>query len=183
VVNYTPIATAADSFVVRTDSGRVVLPRLRHSAPGEVRVMGLPASSFGQARYVSKVDTASFVNEQRAVWALSPRDTVVAFSYVPARFAAWRKLLDPIVGASTLAQWVIGLVGVIGIVAALFAASKIPALAKLLFGKKKEDDGKQGGSGGPPPPSPQLGPSSRGLPQPQPPTPRVLPPNPPGRRR
>jgi hypothetical protein len=140
VVEFAPGVIGPDSFVVRTDSGPVVLPAASSSTAGEVRVSGLPSNSFGQARFVRDVDTASFVSEQQARWKIPVGERVVAFSYVPARYAAWRTLLSPVIGANSVPQWVLGIIGVIGVVAALITASKIPVIAKLILPKTKDAD-------------------------------------------
>jgi hypothetical protein len=144
-----------------------VLPAARSSALGEVRVYGLPSNSFGQARFVRNVDTTSFDGKQDARWKLPSDEQVVAFSYVPARYAAWRALLNPVVGANSVPQWVLGMIGVIGLVAALITASKVPAIAKLILPKAKDADDK--GSHGTTPPSRGV---SRSVPAPKPGAPK-----------
>jgi hypothetical protein len=149
VVEFTPGITGNRSFIVPTDSGPLEL-RAGSSAPaGDVKVSGLPPNSFVQARFIREVDTASFIGEQQARWEVPRGEQRIAFSYVPARYAAWRTVLNPVVGANSIPQWVLGIIGVIGVVVALIAASKIPALAKLIFPKGKDSEKPSGGASPP----------------------------------
>lgn len=95
-----------------------------------VRLEDFPHNAFVAARGVKTVETAPYLDTEIVTWTPTNLPEGITFAYIPAPFHHLRGVLMPLIGASSMDDWVIGLIAMIG---SLIAAPLIvPLLEKIL---------------------------------------------------
>lgn len=139
-VSVQPLGSGALSPTAFTlpDGSQVVAPLCTRTAcpPGEVRVEGLPERSFFAARGVADVATVPYVRTETVSWATPDLSAGIAFAYVPSPFQAFRPLLQPFIGASSLNDWLVGLIALVtGVLAAPLIMPVVEYIGERALGR------------------------------------------------
>lgn len=95
-----------------------------------VRLEDFPQNAFVAARGVKTVESAPYLDTEIVTWTPTNLPDGITFAYIPAPFHHLRGVLMPLVGATSLDDWMIGLLAMIG---SLIAAPLIvPILENVL---------------------------------------------------
>ncbi len=105
-----------------------------------VELQDFPLNSFYAAREANELKMYPYVDTETITWNsknLSERG--IRFAYVQPPFQSLKPLLSPFIGASSISQWIIGLIGIIS--AVLFTPIAKPVFTEILQKRfKKEMD-------------------------------------------
>ena len=144
-------ADASGDVSITLPDGRILTGRLCSSCESTaIELQDVPQGSFLAARDADNVEKHPYVGTETVTWSVLDLREGIRFAYVPPPYQYLRPLLQPLIGASTLNQWVLGLAGLIGtlVVSPIVKPMLLTALQKKieewlakLFGKKdKKDD-------------------------------------------
>jgi hypothetical protein len=88
-------------------------------APSTIELRDFPKGAFVAARDAETVETLPFVNTETVIWSQRSLHRPVSFAFIRPPFNSLRPVLGPLLGASTLSDWAIGLIGLLGTVTVL----------------------------------------------------------------
>jgi hypothetical protein len=126
-----------------------------------VELRDMPLKSFYAAQDAQDLETYPYIDTETITWRVLDPDRGISFAFVQPPYQRFRGVLKPFLGASSLGEWLLGLVGIVGsaIVFPIFkdvlfdvAGDKVKAwLEKRLKRKKKRtpQDSHQGKEPGP----------------------------------
>lgn len=90
----------------------VTIPSIGCSLDVNVELHDFPLNTFYEAHYAEGLQKYPYIDTETITW--NAPGTDVKFSYIPPPFQLVKPLLTPLIGASSLNQWLIGIIGVIG---------------------------------------------------------------------
>lgn len=79
-----------------------------------VRVQDMPKGSFYAARHADNVVFDPYLDTETVTWSITNVNEDVAFAYIPSPWQNIRPLITPFLTASSLSQWLLGLVSMVG---------------------------------------------------------------------
>src|SRR3990172_2845181 len=79
-----------------------------------VELHDAPKGSFLAAKDAEKVQKYPYIDTETISWSVINLKQGIAFAFVPPPFHYLRPILEPLLGASSLNQWILGLLGLIG---------------------------------------------------------------------
>ena len=79
-----------------------------------VELDDFPINTFYAAHYARDIQKYPYIDTETITW--NSGDLEVRFGFIPPPFQFFQPLLNPLIGASSLNQWVVGIIGVIGAV-------------------------------------------------------------------
>jgi len=114
--------------------------------PGVVEIRDLPKGAFADAQGADDFQRTTFVNTETITYKTESLRRGVAFAFVPPPFNAARPLLSPVLGAASLQDWVLAVIGLFStlvffpLIAAFlenYLEGKLFDGARGLFGQRK----------------------------------------------
>lgn len=90
----------------------IIEPSISCSDDVFIELNDFPRNSFYAAHYAKDLQKYPYVDTETVTW--NPESRVVKFSYIIPPFQVVSPLLTPLVGASNINQWIVGLIGIIG---------------------------------------------------------------------
>jgi hypothetical protein len=74
----------------------------------------VPQGSFLAARDATDIQKHPYVGTETVTWSVLNLEDELTFAFIPPPFQYVRPIIQPLIGASTLNQWVLGIMGLIG---------------------------------------------------------------------
>ena len=73
----------------------------------------VPSGSFLAAKDADDIQKAPYINTETVTWSVLDPDQGITFAFVPPPFNIVRPVIEPLLGVSSLDQWLLGILGLI----------------------------------------------------------------------
>ncbi len=93
---------------------RASLCSFRSCPPAQVEIEDFPANAFFGARGVSMVESMPYLRTETVTWTPADLSDGITFAYVPAPYHYLSPVLRPFIGASTLDDWMVSVIALLG---------------------------------------------------------------------
>lgn len=115
--------------VITLPDGRVLKGSICSLTCGKIVIVlhDVPAGSFLAAKDADDIKKAPYINTETVSWSVLDPDQGITFAFVPPPFNVVRPVIEPLLGVSSLNQW---LLGILGLISTLLVS---PLLKPLLF--------------------------------------------------
>lgn len=85
-----------------------------HCPESRVELRDFPTGCFYDAKGAEDQKSDRYLDMEAVTWSARDLERGITFAYIPPPYHHVRRVLGPFIGASSLGQWVIGLLGIIG---------------------------------------------------------------------
>ncbi len=112
-----PLKMSSSGYISLTlPSGNVLRGSLcRDYCPkSRIELLDFPTNSFYAAKDAQDIERFPYVNTESITWSVRNLEKGVIFAYIPSPYHYLRPILQPFVEASSIGQWAIALVSIIG---------------------------------------------------------------------
>lgn len=93
---------------------RAALCTFRSCPPARVELQDFPENAFFGARGVTMVESMPYLRTETITWTPADLSDGITFAYVPAPYHYLRPVLVPFIGASTLDDWMVSVIALLG---------------------------------------------------------------------
>jgi hypothetical protein len=95
--------------------GRILRGGICSLTCGKIAIIlhDVPAGSFLAARDADNIQKAPYINTETVTWSVLDPDQGITFAFVPPPFNIVRPVIEPLLGVSSLSQWLLGILGLI----------------------------------------------------------------------
>jgi hypothetical protein len=104
-----PVTVNEEAFTIRPCQGGC--------PPITVELRDMPQGAFQDARPAADIERDTYVTTETLIWEVTRTTRPISFAFVPPPFNNLSGALAPLLGAATVNDWVIGVVGLLGGVA------------------------------------------------------------------
>ncbi len=115
-VRITPVQANSSAVAVLTlPDGRTLTGRMCYSCENaSVTWRDAPSGSFLGAKDAEGVQKYPYLNTETVSWSVINLEQGVTFAFVPPPFQYVKPVIQPLLGASSLDKWVLGILGLVG---------------------------------------------------------------------